>query len=137
MRRLARLAALWLPPLLLMALIFALSSVPSDDVDRGALYFITRKLLHFAEYALLLLLWWRALQAKLTARLALATAFVIAVGFAASDELLQRYVDGRVGTPVDVAIDAAGAAAAAWLIMRRRDVREEVRAERRQEHGLH
>ena len=118
MRRPARLAALWLPPLLLMALIFALSAMPSDDVDRGALYFLTRKLLHFAEYALLLLLWWRALHTKVGASTALALSFAITVGYAATDELHQRYVDGRVGTPVDVAIDAAGAAAAAWLIMR-------------------
>ena len=125
MRRPARLAALWLPPLLLMALIFALSAMPSDDVDRGALYFLTRKLLHFAEYALLLVLWWRALRTKLTTRLALAVAFAITVAYAATDELHQRYVDGRVGTPVDVAIDAAGAAGAAWLIMRRRGERGE------------
>jgi len=125
MRRPARLAALWLPPLLLMALIFALSAMPSDDVDRGALYFLTRKLLHLAEYALLLVLWWRALRTKLTTRLALAVAFAITVAYAATDELHQRYVDGRVGTPVDVAIDAAGAAGAAWLIMRRRGERGE------------
>jgi len=125
MRRPAQLAALWLPPLLLMALIFALSAMPSDDVDRGALYFLTRKLLHFAEYALLLVLWWRALRTKLTTRLALAVAFAITVAYAATDELHQRYVDGRVGTPVDVAIDAAGAAGAAWLIMRRRGERGE------------
>lgn len=120
----ARLTALWLPPLLWMALIFALSAMPSDGIDRGTLYFLTRKLLHFAEYALLLLLWWRALQTKVIARMALAVAFVITVGYAATDELHQRYVEGRVGTPVDVAIDASGAAAAAWLIVRRRDEHE-------------
>ncbi len=121
MGRSARLAALWLPPLLMMALIFALSAMPSDGADRGTLYFVTRKLLHFAEYALLLALWWRALQTQAGANLALAVALAITVGYAATDELHQRYVEGRVGTPVDVAIDAAGAAAAAWLIVLRRE----------------
>jgi len=36
------------------------------------------------------------------------------------DEIHQAFVPGRTGTPVDVLIDAAGIALAAWLIRRRR-----------------
>jgi VanZ family protein len=41
------------------------------------------------------------------------------VGYAVTDELHQHYVSGRHATPVDVAIDAAGASIAAVLIQRR------------------
>ena len=115
-----RAAALWLPPLALMALIFALSSVPSDDPDRTWLQLLLRKMLHFSEYALLAGLWWRALRTRLDARAALLAAFSIAAAYAVTDELHQTLVDGRVGTPTDVLIDVAGAATATALIARRR-----------------
>jgi VanZ family protein len=115
-----RAAALWLPPLALMALIFALSSVPSDDPDRPWLQLLLRKMLHFSEYALLAGLWWRALHTRLEARTALLAAFSIAAAYAVTDELHQTLVDGRVGTPVDVLIDMVGAATATALIARRR-----------------
>ena len=115
-----RAAALWLPPLAVMALIFALSSVPSDDPDRGWLQLVLRKMLHFGEYALLAGLWWRALRTRLEARAALLAAFSIAAAYAVTDELHQTLIDGRVGTPTDVLIDVAGAATATALIARRR-----------------
>lgn len=118
MHRRAREASLWLPPLVLMGVIFAFSAMPSDDVDRGFLYFLARKAAHFAEYALLTALWWRALRTRLSLRKAVGLAVAISVAYAATDELHQRSVDGRVGTPIDVLIDAAGAAAAAGLILR-------------------
>jgi len=103
-----------------MALIFAFSAMPSDDVDRGAVHFLSRKAAHLLEYALLLALWWRALEKKLSDRAAMALALAITVAYACTDELHQRYVEGRIGTPLDVAIDTAGAAMAAGLILRRR-----------------
>lgn len=120
MHRLLRQAALWLPPLVLMALIFALSAMPSDDVDRGLLYVLSRKLAHFLVYALLLGLWWRALRTRLAPRTAVGVALAISVAYAISDELHQLTVDGRTGTPRDVVIDTAGAATGAALILRRR-----------------
>ncbi len=120
MHRVLRAAALWLPPLLLMAVIFALSAMPGDDVDRGLLYFLSRKLAHFLEYALLLGLWWRALRTRMPLRRAVALAFTISVAYAVSDELHQLTVSDRTGTPRDVLIDTAGAATAAALILRRR-----------------
>jgi VanZ family protein len=120
MTKLARQAAPWIPPLLLMALIFGLSSMPADQEDHGTLYVISRKLAHFCEYALLLGLWWRALLTKVSHRRALALAFAIAVLYAVTDEIHQTFVNGRSGNPLDVAIDITGALAAAWLITRHR-----------------
>jgi VanZ family protein len=101
------------PPLLLMALIFYLSAQPNLKTDLGLLDLILRKLAHMTEYAALWGLWWRALGY----RHALAAA-AIALGYAATDEFHQTFVDGRVGTPVDVAIDAAGIALAALAARR-------------------
>ena len=121
MQRLLRAAALWLPPLLLMGLIFAFSAMPSDDVDTGLLHFLSRKLAHFVEYALLVGLWWRALRTRLALRSAVGVAFAISVLYAASDEIHQLSVQGRTGTPRDVLIDALGAATSAALILRARN----------------
>ena len=118
MTQLARQAAPWVPPLALMVLIFALSSMPADQEDHGVLYIASRKLAHFAEYALLVALWWRALRTKVAHRRALALAFAIAVLYAVTDELHQTLVSGRAGKPLDVGIDTAGALTAVWLIVR-------------------
>ena len=112
---------LWLPPLVLMGVIFALSAQPALDSGLGLLDTIGRKLLHFAEYALLCLLWWRPLRHLLPGRGAVLAALLIASAYAATDELHQTFVEGRHGTPVDWLIDTAGAgAAAAWLLRRER-----------------
>ena len=113
-------AALWLPPIALMALIFGLSAMPTDDVDHGVLYLIVRKAAHFGEYALLTVLWWRALRTRTADSAALAGAVAIAVVYAITDEFHQTFVDGRTGSPVDVLIDTGGAATAAVLISRYR-----------------
>jgi VanZ family protein len=123
MDNVARTLAIWLPPLALMGLIFVLSAMPTDDVDRGLAYFIGRKLGHFTEYALLTALWWRALRTRVEGRTAIVAAVAIAVVYAGTDELHQTTVDGRHGTPVDVLIDAAGALTAAGLIVRSRPSR--------------
>ena len=127
MKQLTRQAAPWLPPLALMAVIFALSSMPADQEDHGTLYVVSRKLAHFAEYALLAALWWRALRTKVAHRRALALALAIAVLYAVTDELHQTLVSGRAGRPLDVGIDTAGALTAVWLIARVR-ARKRVRA---------
>ena len=115
-----RIASLWGPPLLLMAVIFALSAMPSDDVDRGLFVVVLRKVAHFTEYALLLLLWWRALRTRLVSRTALGLALAITIAYAVTDELHQTQVEGRVGTPRDVVLDAAGATVAAGLVVWKR-----------------
>jgi VanZ family protein len=113
---------LWLPPLLLMAAIFFLSAQPSLDSGLGWIDTVGRKLVHFGEYALLCFLWWRLLRTLMPDRRAALVAFLVSIAYAATDELHQSYVDGRHGTPVDWAIDSAGAAAAALAVTARRRV---------------
>jgi VanZ family protein len=102
-----------------MGLIFLLSAQPSDQVDRAWWDVLLRKLAHFTEYAVLTALWWRALRG-FGARFPLALAMAISLGYAATDEFHQTFVDGREGTPVDVLIDSVGIATAATVIGVRR-----------------
>jgi VanZ family protein len=116
---------LWLPPLLLMGAIFFFSHQPSLDSGLGIVDLVGRKLVHFAEYALLCFLWWRALATVTTPARAAALAFLLASGYAVTDEYHQTFVEGRNGSPLDWAIDSAGAAAAA-LRLRKEPSREKV-----------
>jgi VanZ family protein len=104
---------LWLPPLVLMGVIFALSAQPSLDSGLGLIDLVGRKLIHFAQYALLCFLWWRALVTVTSPRRAALLAFVLAAAYALTDEYHQTFVEGRHGNAVDWLIDSAGAAAAA------------------------
>jgi VanZ family protein len=113
---------LWLPPLLLMGLIYLFSAQPSLDSGLGWIDTVGRKLTHFGEYALLCFLWWRFLRTAMADRRAALVAFLISSLYAATDELHQSFVEGRHGTPVDWVIDTAGAAAAAFAVTARRRV---------------
>ena len=113
------LLSLWVPPLALMGVIFALSAQPDLNSGLGTLDTILRKLAHMAEYGLLTFLWWRALRAVLPGRAAVALAVAIAVAYAVSDEWHQSHVEGRHGSPVDVLIDSVGIAAVALLLLLR------------------
>jgi VanZ family protein len=101
------------PPLLLMAVIFAFSAQPDLNTGLGTWDTILRKLAHMAEYGVLWLLWWRALGYGRPW-----PAAVIAVAYAITDEYHQSFVDGRVGSPVDVLIDAIGVAIAISIATR-------------------
>jgi VanZ family protein len=116
---------LWLPPVLLMGAIFFLSHQPSLDSGLGLIDTIGRKLIHFAEYALLTFLWWRALVTVTSPGRAALLAFLLSSGYAATDEYHQTFVEGRHGSPIDWAIDSAGAAA---LALKLRTVRARERA---------
>jgi VanZ family protein len=105
------------PPLALMAVIFALSAQPDLGTGLGTFDLVARKLAHMAEYALLWLLWVRALGAS-----TLVPATLITLCYAVSDEWHQTLVAGRVGSPLDVLVDAAGVAIA-WAAWRRRATR--------------
>ena len=126
--KLAQRAALWLPPLVLMAVIFALSAQPHLSSGLGVFDLIGRKIVHFLEYALLVFLWWRALRTRMPEPQAALTGFALASLYAASDEWHQSFVQGRHATPVDWAIDTAGAGAAALRLGRRRRVLGETAA---------
>jgi VanZ family protein len=97
------LARLWLPVVAWAALIFALSSVPDLGTGLGGWDLVLRKMAHAAEYAVL-----GALLARATGRTGLA--FALGALYAVGDEIHPSFVPGRLGSPLDVAIDAAGVA---------------------------
>ena len=107
-RPVLRAALRFIPPFALMGVIFALSAQPDLNSGLGGWDTVLRKLGHMVEYGLLWWLWLRALGRPLAAA-------GIALTYAATDEWHQSFVDGRVGSPVDWAIDAAGVAVAVAL----------------------
>lgn len=109
----------WLPPLLLMGVIYMLSDQPNLGTGLGVIDLVARKLVHVAEFAALTVLWWRALRTMTDRGPALGAAATIAVAYAVTDEIHQTFVLGRSGSPWDVAIDAIGVAAACALALRR------------------
>lgn len=117
-RSLARFVDPWAPPLALMAVIFFFSAQPDLSSGLGTIDLVGRKLIHATEYGLLAALWFRALRTVVTPTRALGLAFAVAVAYAGSDELHQTFVEGRHGTPIDVAIDATGTALALFAIHR-------------------
>ncbi|HUG64602.1 MAG TPA: VanZ family protein [Gaiellaceae bacterium] len=110
-----RLLVLWLPVVAWAALIFALSSIPDLGTGLGGWDLGLRKIAHAAEYAIL-----GALLVRATGRAGFA--FALGVLYAISDEVHQSFVPGRMGSPVDVAIDALGVAigVAVWQSVRAR-----------------
>ena len=108
----------WIPPVVLMAAIFVLSAQPDLNSGLGAIDLVGRKLVHFAEYALLAFLWWRALVGRTASASAALAALLIASAYAASDEYHQSFVAGRHASAVDWAIDVAGAATAIVAVRR-------------------
>ena len=109
----------WAPPVALMALIFVFSHQPDLSTGLGVWDLVGRKIFHAAEYALLCLLWWRAVVGMTTAQRALPTAAALSLAYAISDEIHQSFIEGRNGTPVDVAIDAVGIVAVCLWLRRR------------------
>jgi VanZ family protein len=113
----------WGPVLLYMGLIYLFSDQPRGNgviPDFGAFDFPLRKTVHFLEYALLALLFLRALrgEAPLT-RKHLGWALALTVLYACSDEFHQAFVPGRAARAHDVLIDTAGALTALALASRR------------------
>jgi VanZ family protein len=100
-----------------MALIFALSATPDLSTGLGNWDLALRKAAHITIYAVL----WLTL-ARATGWRRPVAATVVALLYAGSDEWHQSFVDGRHGTPLDVAIDAIGLglAALAWTLTARR-----------------
>ena len=92
---------LWGPVVLWAGFIFALSSVPDLGTGLGGWDLLLRKLAHAAEYAVLGALLVRALRRP-------GVAVALGVLYAVTDEVHQSFVAGRLGSPIDVAIDAVG-----------------------------
>ena len=107
-------ASRFAPPLLLMALIFALSAQPDLNSGLGTWDTVLRKCAHMAEYGLLWWLWWRALGYRHPV-----PPIAIALAYAATDEFHQHFVSGRHASPWDWAIDAAGVGLAGLAVVAR------------------
>lgn len=90
------------------ALIFTLSSIPDLGTGLGGWDLALRKIAHAAEFAVLGFLLVRALGGQWVP-------FALGVGYAISDEVHQHFVPGRLGSPVDVAIDAIGVGVGVFL----------------------
>jgi len=118
--RIPRALSLWLPVVLCAALIFTLSSIPSLSSGLGLWDLVLRKLAHAGEFALLAALLLRALARPWPA-------LAIAVAYAASDEFHQHFVRGRVGSPRDIAVDAAGAVIGLIVFSYRRQIAAKLR----------
>ena len=102
-------ASLWLPVLAWMGVIFYFSSIPDlrSPFEWDLLY---RKLAHAAEYLVLAVLSARALRGSGLSRAAcLVLGFLIAAGYAVTDEYHQSFVPGRTASTRDVLIDSTGA----------------------------
>lgn len=148
MFRPAALARYWLPPILLMTLIFwgstdALSERRTSriigpllrwfmpdvrDETIAGIQAVIRKGGHITEYGVLCLLFWRAIYRPTLAnrrpwdRRAAWVAWGLAFLYACSDEYHQSFVASRDGSPRDVGFDMVGASAALlvlWWVGRR------------------
>ena len=106
----------WLPPLLLMALIFQLSSQPTLPQAPGPwLDAILKKLSHAFVYGLLFVLLYRAWRQSVTHSGALSAALLVTAAYALSDELHQSFVPGRHANWYDVLIDLVLPVLGFWL----------------------
>ena len=92
----------WLPLLVWMALIFAMSHQPKAAiVDFGGWDLLVKKLAHLFAYALLAIFAYTPTKNRWLA-------LAIVVLYAGSDEYHQMFVAGRHGTLIDVGIDTVG-----------------------------
>ena len=107
--------SLWAPVIVWAGVIFAFSTIPSLGTGLGTWDLVLRKLAHGAEFAVLGALLFRATRSW-------PLALIAGSAYAATDEVHQMFVDGRVGSPVDWAIDTAGVGVgiALYLLWRRR-----------------
>ena len=109
----SRVLSAWLPVVAWAGLIFTLSSIPDLGTGLGGWDLLLRKLAHAAEFAVLGVLFLRAVERP-------ALAFLLASAYAVSDEIHQIFVPGRLGSPLDVLIDVAGVAVGIALALRLR-----------------
>lgn len=91
----------YFPPILWMAVIFALSSIPGSRLPKQPFPYFT-ELAHVAEYSILGILWYRVLKSKIFLILG------ISMLYAVSDEIHQLFVPFRQFSILDMAADTAG-----------------------------
>lgn len=109
-----------LPALVIAALIWWASSTPDLAVAGGALDTVLRKAAHVGVFAALALACVLGLRANgVRAATAIPLGALIALGYAAVDELHQSTVPTRHGAFSDVMIDAIGVGLASLALVRR------------------
>ena len=134
----------WLPPLIWGSLIFPLSNhflsqsitytiivsiirwfLPqASEAAVGTLYIVVRKSFHFAEYAILAFLLFRAFRASRKEIWRLRWGIYsagITIGYGFLDEFLQTFIPTRNGSLLDWAVDSAGALFALGMIAVKRE----------------
>lgn len=106
---------LWLPPVAYMALIFYMSSRPAPEGLLPEIWNID-KVIHFIEYGILGILWFRALKTSGAniGRIAIA-AFAITFLYGLSDEIHQYFVPERDASVFDAVADGLGGWMGIWL----------------------
>lgn len=113
----------YLPLILWMALIFILSNQPKIvRFEDKVIDFITGKIAHIIEYALLYILWFRAINNELTGKSWKMPLFFTVI-YAISDEIHQTFVPTREGKLRDVVIDTVGAFIGLWILNKASRVR--------------
>lgn len=100
---------------ILMAVLQTVFGSAAAAISPETLELLVRKGAHMAEYAVLFLLYRRALRLSGAKRPGMA-ALAMCMAYAATDEFHQSFVDDRGPSPVDVMIDTAGAVAA-WALL--------------------
>jgi len=104
----------WWPSLLVMAVIFGFSSVPSGALPNfGSWDYAAKKGAHAVGYGLLALMYRRGLRPD---KEVFWRAWVLAVGYSFTDEFHQSMVPGRHASLIDIGIDAFGSALALVLV---------------------
>lgn len=101
----------WGPVLAWAALIFTLSSIPNLGTGLGGWDYALRKLAHATEFGVLGFLLLMAIGRE-------RPALLLGIAYAVSDELHQHLVPGRLGSPIDVLIDAVGVLVGVMLVGR-------------------
>jgi VanZ family protein len=101
----------WLPVILWAIVIFTFSSIQQIAVSQFFLWdFITKKIAHICEYAILFALIFRATRGNYL------MSFILTMLYAVSDEFHQSFVPGRTCTILDLGFDLTGANIAAYII---------------------
>lgn len=109
--KLFKITKYWFPVFLWMGFIFWLSSFHKLSVSEVSWQdFITRKLAHITEYAVLSGLTYRALggTTRLITQHRLLVSIIIGILYSLTDEYHQTWISGRTGRWFDIGIDGVG-----------------------------
>jgi VanZ like family len=101
----------WASVVVWAGLIFTLSSFSALGTEFGFWEYVLPKTVHIVEYAVLcfLLVWATRREGA---------SFLLGLAYAVSDEVHQRFVEGRHGSAMDVVIDSIGLAIGIYLARR-------------------